>query len=238
MILKDISFDTPIDNLLYDDVLLHLADKVNGQEYLRFWMSPQLFIVLGRICKIDEDINLNTVKEDHIPLLRRSSGGGTVIQGPGCLNFAVVLDKRKDKRLDDLKQSYLVILTYIQKALAACGIRSKIMPISDIALLNNNKISGNAQKRGRNFVLHHGTFLCDFDLTVIERYLHVPKLMPEYRKGREHKAFVENCGIDVNELKKAIQRQFDCHNIENTMTDEEQSVLNDFIATRSERMRI
>ena len=237
MILKDISFTDPIKNLLYDDVLLHLADKVEPQEYLRFWMSPVYFAVLGRISKEEEDINFEAMKADGVEVLRRSSGGGTVIQGPGCLNFAVVADKNKNKSLDDLKQSYVIILENIKEALRACGVETKVMPISDVALLNDKKISGNAQKRGRRFILHHGTVLCDFDLSVIKKYLHMPTQMPDYREGREHLAFVDNCGLSVEEVKKSIQSVFTPEQVMTDLNDSERQLLDEFVAQRADKMR-
>ncbi len=236
MILKDISFDIPEENLLFDDVLLHLADKVNEQEYLRFWQSSVYFVVMGRISREEEDVNFDAIKADGVPLLRRSSGGGTVIQGKGCLNFALVLDKRKNRELDDLKKSYTIILDQICAALKQCGIKAKVMPISDIALMNDQKISGNAQKRGRNFILHHGTILCDFDLSVIEKYLFMPKDMPDYRNGRTHLAFVGNIGVGVDQVKEAIRSVFSIKEEESDLTDQENNLLKKFIKSHREKI--
>ena len=62
MILKDISLKTPKENILYDEVLLHLAEQTQGNEVLRFWESPEHFVVLGRICKEREDIKIDDVR--------------------------------------------------------------------------------------------------------------------------------------------------------------------------------
>ena len=45
MILRDISFSKPIDNIIFDEVLFQLAEKEGYGESLRFWESPQDFIV-------------------------------------------------------------------------------------------------------------------------------------------------------------------------------------------------
>ena len=61
MLLKDLTLNTPQENILYDDVLLHLAEQGQGGEILRFWESPEYFVVLGKISKEQEDIKkLNT----------------------------------------------------------------------------------------------------------------------------------------------------------------------------------
>ena len=209
MILRDISFDDPAENILFDEVLLDLAEKNGGPEVLRFWESPVLFIVLGRICKLEHDVKKEQTTRDHIVVLRRCSGGGTVLQGPGCLNYSLILSKDKNPSLRDLRHSYEVILGQIVKALASRGIESIFLPICDIALKNNQmKFSGNAQKRGKNFILHHGTILYNFDLKAIGQYLQMPTSIPEYRRGRSHDQFVTNLNLSKKEIKDALKTTF------------------------------
>jgi len=230
MILKDISFQTPRENILYDDVLLYLAEQGQQGEVLRFWESPGYFIVLGRIGKEQEDVKIDEVNKDRIPILRRSSGGGTVLQGKGCLNYSLVLSKELDPQIADLRKSYHVILGKVIVALRRIGIESKFCPISDIALTKNNKkISGNAQKRSKKFILHHGTILYDFDLKKIEQYLTIPKDIPEYRQGRTHLDFVENISVSADDIKKGIKQIFKVDQQENQLSDKEQDCLRVFL---------
>src|SRR3989338_2013917 len=102
MLFKDISFPTPQENILFDDVLLSLAEEGKSESVLRCWESPKMFIVLGRIGKAADDIHIDTVLQDKIPVLRRSSGGGTVLQGKGCLNFSLILSKYDNPQLNDI----------------------------------------------------------------------------------------------------------------------------------------
>lgn len=209
MLVQNISFKTPQENILFDDALLYLAEKQDGQEVLRFWESSQMFVVLGRISKEEDDLNLANIKKDNISVLRRSSGGGTVLQGKGCLNYSLILSKEKRKELNDLKESYRYILGNVVKVLKQLGIDAEFYPISDIALSENKKkISGNAQKRGRKFILHHGTILYDFNLNMIEQYLKIPKQMPEYRGKRNHLDFVDNVKISVPAFQKEMAKIF------------------------------
>ena len=212
MILKDISFDLPEENILFDEVLLQLAEEGRVEDVLRFWESNRYFIVLGRIGRFEEEINLAQVKADHIPVLRRSSGGGTVLQGPGCLNYSLILSKLNNPEIADLKRSYQYILGKVVNALKSAGIDSTYLPISDIALKDSaRKISGNAQKRGRNFILHHGTVLYDFNLSLIEQYLSMPKTMPEYRNKRKHLDFVENARTNSDQINRCLIQEFEVH---------------------------
>lgn len=226
MILKDVSLNTPQENILYDELLLDFAEEGKSEEVLRFWESQQYFIVLGRIGKEEDDINIGAAKNDQIPIVRRSSGGGTVLQGPGCLNFSLILSKEKDSALHDIKKSYQVILAPIVSALNKIGMDAVLMLPSDIALKDENKkISGNAQKRGKKFILHHGTILYDFDLPLIEKYLLVPKEVPEYRQSRAHLDFLTNLYISPEQIKDSIQKAFSISQQEDLLSVEEQTSL-------------
>lgn len=234
MILKDISLATPRENILYDEVLLHLAEQGQSGEVLRFWESPEMFVVLGRICGEREDIKTGQVRKDNIPVLRRCSGGGTVLQGKGCLNYSLVLSKGHDPQIADLRKSYQVIIGKIVAALRRLAVETVFYPVSDIALAGNHKkISGNAQKRAKKFILHHGTFLYDFDLSKIERYLNMPKDVPEYRRQRPHLDFVANVPLAAQDIKDAMGSVFNAACRQECLSDEERSCLDLFLRTRN-----
>ena len=226
MQLKIHSFPTLAQNVYFDDVLFQLAVKHKSGEVLRFWESPSYGIVLGRIGQEVDDVNPITTMQDNIPIIRRASGGGTVVQGPGCLNYALVLSKQKYPILNDLGKSYQWISEKIIGALATQGIAATFCPISDLALKSNNrKFSGNAQRRAKDYVLHHGTILYDFDLNLVSKYLKMPKEMPEYRNARTHKDFVTNIYIKVPEFIQALAAAFGASNLPQPLTAQDISCL-------------
>ncbi|MBF0486087.1 MAG: lipoate--protein ligase family protein [Candidatus Omnitrophica bacterium] len=209
MTFKDISFHDPSKNLDYDDELLRQADKGTGEEVLRFWESPLYFIVLGRTSSVETDVNEPAALSDGIPILRRSSGGGTVLQGPGCLNFSLVLSKIRRPELESIQNSYKCILELILKRMEELQVQGDFRPVSDLVLKSSEKkFSGNAQRRGRTYILHHGTILYNFNLELISRYLKMPPKQPEYRRGRTHHDFVTNIPAAASGLKAVITKAF------------------------------
>src|SRR5665213_387067 len=124
MQLRDISFPTPQENIAFDEVLLSLAEKYGAGEYLHFWESSQIFVVLGKIGRAEIDVNTIHTQKDNIPVLRRSSGGGTVVQGPGCLNYTLVLSKQKHPEINDLRASYEWISAKVVEALGHAGMEA------------------------------------------------------------------------------------------------------------------
>lgn len=226
MLLKDISLETPEDNVLFDEALFVAAEKHAGGEVLRFWESSKIFIVMGRIGQLEAEVNIPAVNKDGVSVLRRTSGGGTVVQGRGCLNYTLILDKKRDPAIGDLRRSYEWISQQVIGALRSQGVEAVFRPTSDVALSDGErKFSGNAQRRGKNFILHHGTILYDFDLSLIARYLQMPKDIPEYRRHRPHSDFVTNIAIDPKPFKRDLARAFASQGSVAVLTSQERSVI-------------
>jgi lipoate-protein ligase A len=86
----DAVYPSPAENLACDEALLDLCEE-EGEEILRFWESRQHFVVLGYANKIGSEVNVEECRRRGVPVLRRCTGGGTVVQGPGCLNYNLTL---------------------------------------------------------------------------------------------------------------------------------------------------
>ena len=108
--LLDISFSRPAENLAFDEVLLNGLESGRSEETLRFWESPELFVVLGLGQARREEVRLDACEEDGIPVMRRCSAGGCVVQGPGCLNFTLALKYDRSPDLRSINGSYGYIL--------------------------------------------------------------------------------------------------------------------------------
>ncbi len=193
--LLDLTLPTPSENLALDEALLLAAEAGKGNEVLRFWELPDYAVVLGSSCRLTEEVNEAACNADGVPVLRRSSGGGSVLLGPGCLCFSLVLAFMRSPALNDVTHSYTYILERTAEALRAAVPGAMRAGRSDLAL-EDRKFSGNAQRRMRTHLLHHGTILYAFDLDRIERYLYLPGRQPEYRRRRDHRGFVMNLPMD------------------------------------------
>ncbi len=180
------SFRQPEDNILFDDDLLEFVSESNSFLF-RIWESETEFIVKGISCP-DEDINFSEAGKRSVPVLRRRSGGGTVVQGPGCLNYCAVFFTIKTP---DIKGCFDLVLDALKFAFAKEGIMLERKGISDL-VLRGKKVSGNAQRRKRNRFYVHGTVLYDFDINNIQSLLNMPGKMPQYRANRPHNEFLDN----------------------------------------------
>jgi len=206
MRLLDHSYDDPARNLALDEALLNQAEDGSDGEVLRFWMSPVPFVVLGLSQAVDEYVVREACVRDGVPVLRRCSAGGCVLQGPGSLNYSLVLRTNRPG-CDTIHASYRTILEAIGSALSFLGRYAQPAGISDLAV-DGKKISGNAQRRRSRYFLHHGTLLLNFDLNLCAKYLREPKDRPEYRGERSHKAFLANLRLAAPEVVHTVSEVF------------------------------
>lgn len=202
----ELTLGTPQHNIALDEALLLQAEKGNSGESLRIWEMDSPAVILGAGCKAQVDVNLEACAKDGIMVLRRSSGGGTVLLGKGCLLFTLILSLEQRPDLATIRGSYQSIMTKMIEALKLPN--SSHDGISDLTL-GTRKFSGNAQQRKSNFILHHGSILYDFDLENIPRYLHHPPLEPEYRSKRPHEDFVCNIPLSKEEIVSRLQSTWD-----------------------------
>jgi lipoate-protein ligase A len=200
MKLLDYTLPTAAENLALDEALLVRADE--GGEVLRLWESPAVAVVVGSGGSVGIDVNAAACAADGVPILRRASGGGTVVLGPGCLCFSLVLSYTHAPGLNEIPASNRYILARVLKALAPV-VSAKVEGTSDLAA-GGVKFSGNAQQRKRTHFLHHGTLLCGFDLALVSKYLNSPERQPDYRQSRPHAEFVANLPITVEEAKRLL----------------------------------
>lgn len=202
MKLLDYTLPTAAENLALDEALLVSAQEGSGGEVLRLWESPELAVVVGSGGSVAIDANVSACEADGVPILRRASGGGTVLIGPRCLCFSVVLNYDTAPRLNEIPASNCYILSRIVRAIAPV-ISCTVEGTSDLAT-GGVKFSGNAQQRKRTHFLHHGTLLCGFDLALVGKYLNAPERQPDYRQNRPHAEFVTNLPISVEEAKRLL----------------------------------
>jgi lipoate-protein ligase A len=198
----DLTLATPQENLALDEALL-LHAEAGGREVLRVWEWPAPAVVLGSAGKLAEDVDASACAADAVPILRRSSGGGTVLLGKGCLCYSLVLAFARDHALTEVRPSYAWILERIIEALGVADLEQA--GISDLAIAGR-KVSGNSQQRKRNHLLHHGTLLYDFDRTRVGRYLRLPARQPDYRAGRGHDEFVGNLAVPRDQIVEGLRR--------------------------------
>lgn len=203
MKLLDLTLSAAEEDLALDEALLLDAEAGGEPRVLRFWERPDYVVVLGSAGILADDVDDEACAADGVPVLRRSSGGGTVLLGPGCLCFSVVVPYADSPALETIQGAYTWVLGRVAQAVPG----AEMAGICDLAL-EGRKLSGNAQQRKRSHLLHQGTLLYSFDFERVGRYLRQPPRQPEYREGRSHEQFLRNAPGPAARLRDAVASAF------------------------------
>lgn len=150
----------PAFNLAAEEYLLRSC----RENVFMLWRNRKA-IVVGCNQNSLAQINADAVRRENIPVIRRISGGGAVYHDMGNINYTFIATDRFRRGL-----SYRDYLAPVRDFLRRMGIDAQFEGRSDLSV-HGLKISGNAQHRHRDKVLHHGTILFDVDLTALTRCL-------------------------------------------------------------------
>ncbi|KAK8584173.1 hypothetical protein V6N13_109559 [Hibiscus sabdariffa] len=144
-------------------------------------------IVMGVSGKPAELLEIESVLRDQVPVIRRFTGGGTVIVDPGTIFVTYICNK---EAIPDLQPYPRPIMSW------SSSLYSKVFQgIGDFHLrendyvFGNHKFGGNAQSITKTKWIHHTSFLWDFDVRNMA-YLKLPKRAPAYRSARGHLDFI------------------------------------------------
>ena len=235
----DLTFATPAENLACDEALLDLCEEA-GVEILRCWESREPFVVVGYGNRVASEVNVEECRRRGVPILRRCSGGGTVVQGPGCLNYSLTLRMAESGPLATVTGTNEFVMERNRAALEKLlGLPVSVQGHTDLALeklqssqprvegpqpspanqlstLNSPpawlKFSGNAQRRRRHSLVFHGTILHRFNLSLIDALLRFPSQQPGYRSGRSHIEFVRNIPATSEQIREHLRREWRAEN--------------------------
>lgn len=203
--LLDYTYPSPAENLACEEALLDYYEQAGGAGVLRFWEPSSCFVVLGYSNRVATELHLPACRQDNIPILRRCSGGGTVVQLPGCLNYALVLPAPSESVTETNRWIMQRQRDAIAHALQQAGLPGEVTieGFTDLAW-NGRKFSGNSQRRKRRYVLFHGSLLLGADIACIARYLTMPSRQPAYRQNRSHEHFLCNLPLPADVVKQRL----------------------------------
>jgi lipoate-protein ligase A len=213
MNLFDSTFPSPEENLACDEALLDFYEEHGTGGALRFWEPQNHFVVVGYGNHVASEVYIAACEADRIPILRRCSGGGTVLQGPGCLNYSLILKIEERRPLATIGSANRFIMERNRAALESKFKiqNSKIQTAGHTDLVVESasgkslKFSGNSQRRKKHFLLFHGTFLLNFNIALVEKYLRTPSKEPAYRTGRSHANFLTNLNLPADTVRQALR---------------------------------
>lgn len=142
-------------------------------------------IVLGISGKVEELVDPEKHKQNRIPLIKRFSGGGTVVVDEDTLFISFICQKELHPFPCYPEPIMRWSEELYKEAFALPGFHLRE---NDYAI-GERKCGGNAQYLRKERWVHHTTFLWDYREERMDLLLH-PKKTPKYREGRKHEEFI------------------------------------------------
>jgi len=197
--------DLPVfEQLQLEEALL----RIDNRNWCLINQGSPPAIVMGISGKPEQLINLEKVRKAPLPVIKRFSGGGTVIVDEDTLFISFVFQEE----VHDFAPFPRPILEWTS-TLYRSFLPQLELKENDYTF-GNKKCGGNAQYIRKGRWLHHTTFLWDFKEEWMDFLLYPPSA-PAYRLGRSHTEFLtplKPCGLSLEqfkeELKKALSTQF------------------------------
>lgn len=127
------------------------------------WDNPS--VTAGRFQNIQKTADVTFCSGKDIPVIRRVSGGGTVIHDKE-ITYSLCIPVAYKSIPSSIDGSFRFLLQALCSALNDTGIPACFNSINDISVYGK-KISGNAQYRSKGVLLLHGTILVSVDIELM-----------------------------------------------------------------------
>lgn len=207
------------EELALDEGLLEEAHEgLTTLPVVRTWMADEPTVVVGSSSRLDEEIDREACAALGVRVVRRPSGGLTVVLGPGCLMWSVIVPHPSGAPAIERIHADMLrpLRDELHAAVAGAGLAVDRRGSSDLVLraageaheTSARKFSGNALRVRRHGVLYHGTLLDTFDIGLVSRVLRHPPREPDYRARRPHGEFLVNLELGRPALEAIVRRAF------------------------------
>lgn len=208
MVYMSISRDSVM-NLAFEEYLLSTIGP--GQTIL-FLYENDPAVIVGRFQNPWQECRTGLARRNGTYIRRRISGGGTVIHGPGNLNYSVISGRQTPEK--ELNQNRII------RALSAIGVQVLRNDRYDLLIRKPEapdsglfKISGSAFRQASGVSMHHATLLIDADLSGLRGLLHTPPRRMEVKGVASNPSPVANLtdlypDLTVSDVIQVLSREW------------------------------
>lgn len=142
-----------IDNQSRDGAYNHALEeyliKNLKRELFMIWQNDNT-VLLGRNQNPYKEVNWDYMNEIGAKLVRRPSGGGCIYTDKNIVQYTIITKKEEDS----LRKFTEPVVNYLNEK----GVKAEFTGRNDI-IVDGRKISGNAQYKDRELMIHHGSVI-------------------------------------------------------------------------------
>ena len=213
-------------NMALDETLLtNSVDHDTPILRLYGWQPP--CVSIGYFQSMEEEVDVLKCSHMGVDVVRRITGGGAVLH-----EFELTYTFITKNYPKNILESYELICKPVVLCLNRLGYNAKYVPLNDI-VVDNKKVSGNAQTRKNNTLLQHGTILLDVDIEKMFSMLKVPSEKIKDKMINDVKARVTGINRSFEEvasnLKESFAEIFGAQIITDTLSSKEKKDTEKFV---------
>lgn len=134
--------------------------KETDEDVFMIWQNEPTLLI-GRNQNLQLEIDTKFTRENNIHIVRRLSGGGTVYCDLNNCQYTIITKNSGEAN------SFATFARPVVDALKKLGLNAEFTGRNDI-LIDGKKVSGNAQYKWRDRIIHHGTLLFGADMELLQ----------------------------------------------------------------------
>lgn len=195
-------------NMAVDEAVLESVASGKELPTLRLYGWTPASITIGYFQSLHEEVDAKVCEENGVPIIRRITGGGAVYHDKE-ITYSLIIPESHGLVVKDILASYKQISQGVIEGLKEFGLNTQFVPLNDL-IINERKISGNAQTRKQKMILQHGTVLLDVD---VRKMFSLLKVSDEKIRDK----LITNVEERVTSIKQQLGRELSFTEVQNAL---------------------
>ena len=201
--------------------LIYHALAASGREALVLLSPATPYVCVGFHQDVEQEVDLEYCRANHIPVFRREVGGGAVYLDGDQLFFQLILHRNNPEVPKKKAAFYKKFLQPVIDVYREIGIRAEYKPVNDI-IAGTRKISGTGAGEIGESIVFVGNLIVDFNYEMMARVLKVPD---EKFRDKVHKTLHDNLSTIRRELGEKEAEKWDASRLNRMMAEAFQRLL-------------
>ena len=170
--LLDLGYSEPLMAQTFYESVAEAVHRGESPNTLILLQPDRPYACLGYHQDLEQELDLDFLKEKGLPVIRRSQGGGATYLDSNQVFYQIVF---KDSGVvsRDIERLFEKLLAVTVEAYRRLGVPAEYKPVNDV-VAGGRKISGNGAGRHESATILVGNIIIDLDYPLMARVLRVP----------------------------------------------------------------
>ncbi len=212
--LLDVEYDDPCLNFSIEEAIMEKVAGGESPNTIRFWRNPNITVVVGKYQIPELEVNREAIKRYSGIVVRRFTGGGTVYNDSGNLNYSISVKRENPLIPSAVADIAPTLCKGVVEGLRILGLNAELKSEEGLYIqVDGKKVSGTAGKVKRNVVFVHGTLLVNSDLPKLREMLDVSP----YPQNAQLKRFVKSVRREVTSIETKLDKRIELNDVKEAL---------------------